>query len=130
MEGKRKIESYEDLDVYQKLCELHLEANEHTFEFPKFELFELGSQIRRSSNSAPANIAEGWNNKHINIYLEGINRAQGEIRETKHHLTMAFRKKYLDNEKFKNLIDRYNECGRMLKSLEKSLILWKSKPNT
>ncbi|MGR3310372.1 MAG: four helix bundle protein [Candidatus Brocadiales bacterium] len=127
MEGKRKIESYEDLGVYQKLCELHLEVNEHTFKFPKFELYELGSQIRRSSNSAPANIAEGWNNKHVNIYLEGINRAQGEIRETTHHLTMAFGKKYLDNEKFKNLIDRYNECGRMLRSLEKSLTSWRSK---
>jgi four helix bundle protein len=45
------------------------------------ELFELGSQLRRSSNSALANIAEGWNNKHTNIYLEGINRAQGELRE-------------------------------------------------
>lgn len=123
MEGKRKIESFDDLDVYQNLCELHLEVSEHTFKFPKFALYELGSQIRRSSNSAPANIAEGCNNKHINIYLEGINRAQGEIRETKHRLTMALRKKYLDNEKFKNMINRYNECGRMLRSLEKSLNL-------
>jgi len=32
----------------------------------KFELYELGSQIRRSSNSIAANLAEGWNNKHIN----------------------------------------------------------------
>jgi four helix bundle protein len=91
-EMKRKIESYEDLEVYQKLCDLHIEVNNLTFTFPNFEIYELGSQLRRSSNSAPANIAEGWNNKHINIYLEGINRAQGELRETRHHLKMAFRK--------------------------------------
>lgn len=52
-----KIESYEDLEVYQRLCDLHIKVNELTFLFPKFELYELGSQLRRSSNSAPANVA-------------------------------------------------------------------------
>jgi hypothetical protein len=33
-----KIESYEDLEVYQRLCQLHLEINEETLKFPKFEL--------------------------------------------------------------------------------------------
>ena len=124
---KRKIESYEDLEVYQKLCDLHIEVNDLTFTFPKFEIYELGSQLRRSSNSAPANIAEGWNNKHINIYLEGINRSQGELRETRHHLKMAFRKKYMAEAKYHDVINRYDECGRMLKALEKSLISWKSR---
>jgi four helix bundle protein len=54
---RKKIESYEDLEVYQKLCDLHLEVHKLTFTFPKFELYELGSQLRRSSNSSPANIA-------------------------------------------------------------------------
>ena len=66
---KAKVKSFEDLDVYQKLCYLHLEINKLSLSFPKFELHELGSQIRRSSNSIAANIVEGWNNKHINIYL-------------------------------------------------------------
>ena len=86
MGEKKKIESFEDLEVYQKLLELHLEISEIPLNFPKHELYELGSQIRRSSNSIPANLAEGWNNKHINIYLEGINRAFGEYQETLHHL--------------------------------------------
>lgn len=67
--GRWKIESYEDLEVYQKLCDLHIEVNDLTFTFPKFELFELGSQVRHASNSASANVAEGWNNKRVNIYL-------------------------------------------------------------
>jgi len=66
--------------------------------FPKFEMYELGSQLRRSSNSGPANIAEGFNNKHRNIYMESINRSLGEIRETQHHLMMAYRKDYLAKE--------------------------------
>lgn len=122
---RKKIESYKDLDVYQKLCDLHIEVNELTFTFPKFELYELGSQLRRSSNSSPANLAEGWNNKHINIYLEGINRAQGELRETEHHLSMALRKKYLSDERFRDLTSRYTECGKMLRSLERSLNSWR-----
>ena len=73
----KKISSYEDMDVYQKLLQLHLEVHELTLAFPKFELYELGSQLRRSSNSAPANFAEGWNNKHINIYLEGNQQSVG-----------------------------------------------------
>jgi len=124
---RKKIESYKDLDVYQKLCDLHIEVNDLTFSFPKFELFELGSQLRRSSNSIPANLAEGWNNKHVNIYLEGINRAQGELRETEHHLFMALRKKYLSDDQYQGFTNRYTTCGKMLSSLEKSLSTWKSK---
>lgn len=118
---KKKIESYEDLEVYQLLFELALEMHELSLTFPKFELYELGSQIRRSSNAIPANLAEGWNNKHIKIYLEGINRALGELQETKHHLKMTHQKKYLSDEQLKNYIDRYNQAGRMLWALAKSL---------
>ena len=118
---KKIIESFEDLDVYQKLSELHLDIHKLTLTFPRFELHELGSQLRRSSNSIPANVAEGWNNKHINLYLEGINRALGELRETMHHLTIAHKKKYFPVEIYKAYIERYNECGRMLKGLERSL---------
>ena len=124
---KKEIRTYTDLKVYQKLCDLHLDISEKSLEFPKFELFELGSQIRRSSNSIPANIAEGWNNKHINIYLEGINRAFGELRETLHHLYIAHKKEYFNYKQYSTLRNRYNECGRMLRGLERSLNNRKSK---
>ena len=100
---------------------LHLEINELSLNFPKFELYELGSQIRRSSNSAPANTAEGWNNQHTNIYLEALNRAIGECQETQHHLSVSFSKKYITQERFKDLDDRYQECIKMLHGLKKSL---------
>jgi four helix bundle protein len=118
---KNKIESYENLEVYQRLCKLHLEIHGLTLSFPDFEKFELGSQLRRASNSAPANLAEGWNNKHINIYLEGINRAIGEIQETKHHLNIAVKKKYLSDEKLSYFLEEYNNCGKMLNGLRNSL---------
>ncbi|MGB2866918.1 MAG: four helix bundle protein [Bacteroidota bacterium] len=69
---KQPIRSFEDLVVYQRLVQLHLEVHELTLRFPRFEMYELGSQLRKSSNSVPANIAEGWNNKHINTWKGSI----------------------------------------------------------
>ena len=116
-----KITSVDDLEVYRKLCDLAIEVHKLTLAFPRFELYELGSQLRRSSNSDPANLAEGFNNKHTNIYLEGISRAQAETRETVHHLKIAFQKKYLPSEKLNYFLMEYDICGRMLTNLEKSL---------
>ena len=111
----------EELNVYQKLFKLVLEVHEMTLTFPKHEMYELGSQLRRSSNSAPANLAEGFGNKHTAIYLECISRAQGEIRETKHHIRVAEGKKYISDEVLKSYLERYEECSKMLFGLENSL---------
>ncbi|MCU0453073.1 MAG: four helix bundle protein [Bacteroidetes bacterium] len=118
---EQAIHSFEDLVVYQKLLALVFEVHEISLSFPRFELYELGSQVRRSSNSGPANLAEGWNNRHTAIYLEGINRALAEIQETRHHLTVAHRKKYLSDDQLHSLLGRYEECRLMLKGLERSL---------
>jgi hypothetical protein len=48
----------EDLEVYQKLCRLHIEISELSHEWPLEEKYEIGSQVRRSSNSSPAQLAE------------------------------------------------------------------------
>jgi len=111
-----------DLKVYQRLCALVLEIHDLTMSFPQFEMYELGSQLRRASNSAPANLAECFANKHTNIYTEGISRAQGEIREVIHHLTISQNKGYLSKERFKYFCSAYEECSKMLFGLERSLI--------
>jgi four helix bundle protein len=49
---KRFLE-VEDLVVYQQLCELHIEVCNLSYRWPASEKYELGSQVRRSSNSAP-----------------------------------------------------------------------------
>jgi four helix bundle protein len=111
----------EDLRVYKKLLSLALEIHRVSLAFPKFELYELGSQLRQSSNSPPANLAEGFGNRHTNIFLECIGRAQGEIRETKHHLRVAYLKQYLPQAQFDRLQDEYTECSKMLYCLGQSL---------
>lgn len=58
-----QIRSFRDLKVYQKLRGLHLEVSQLTLRFPKFELYELGAQVRRSSNAVPSILAEGWESR-------------------------------------------------------------------
>ena len=111
----------EDLKVYQRLCQLHIEVGELTRTWPSEERFELGSQVRRSSNSSPANLAEKHSDRHIRNKIEGVNRARGEALETIHHLYIARLKGYIPEERYQAFRGRYQECIRMLNGLEKSL---------
>ncbi len=125
-----KVRSFRDLRVYQELKRLHLEVHNESLTFPRFELYELGSQIRRASNSAPAQLAEGHGSRHTNIYIEAISRSQGEIQETRHHLDMAHEKRYLSDARLRDLDGRYEACARMLERLHQSLSQWRGSTRT
>jgi len=113
----------EDLVVYQKLCELHLEVCDLTHNWPADEKYELGSQVRRSSNSAPAQLAEKHSDRHVRNRIEGVNHSRGEALETVHHLYVASQKRYIDLTLFESFRSRYHECVRMLNGLERKLEL-------
>ena len=128
----------EELEVYKKLCRLHIEVCELTRTWPPDERYELTSQVRRSSNSSPANLAEKHSDRHIRNKIEGVNRARGEALETVHHLYMAKLKGYLSNQVYQGFRGRYLECVRMLngmertfeKHLDESSRRWPSTPST
>src|SRR5687768_3813608 len=111
----------EDLQVYNKLCQLHIEVCSLSREWPREERFELTSQVNRSSNSAPAQLAEKHSDRHVRNKIEGVNRARGEALETVHHLFIAQCKSYCDQPTFAHYRDRYHECVKMLNGLEKTL---------
>lgn len=119
-----KIGSFRELRVYQRLRALHLELHVLSLGFPKFETYELGSQVRRASNAAPALVAEGWGSRHTNIYIEAVSRALGEVRETQHHVDVAKEKQYIAEDQFHRLDQAYDECGRMLEALHHALSDW------
>jgi len=52
--------SYKDLDIYTISLDLFLKVHPKTLQLPKYELYELGSQLRRSSDSVVSNIVEGY----------------------------------------------------------------------
>lgn len=51
---------YQKLEIFQLSRELAIQIHKMTLQLPKFDMFEEGSQIRRSSKSIPANIVEGY----------------------------------------------------------------------
>jgi four helix bundle protein len=109
----------ENLLVYQRLCDLHIEICDLCRCWPSEERFELCSQVRRSSNSAAANLAEKHNDRHVRNKIEGVNRARGEALESVHHLYIAQRKGYISVDAYELLRERYLECVRMLNGLER-----------
>ena len=109
----------EDLEVYRMLC--HIDVCDLTHQWPLEEKYELGSQARRSSNSAPAQLAEKNDDRHIRNKIEGVSRSRGEAGETVHHLFMAKLKEYITEEVHQEFRGRYKTCIRMLNGLEKTL---------
>ena len=111
----------EDLEVYKKLCQLHIEVCDLTHIWPQEEKYELGSQVRRSSNSSPSQLAEKNDDRHIRNKIEGVNRSRGEAAETIHHLYIAKLKGYISEKDYRQFRGGYKECIRMLNGLEKTL---------
>ena len=118
---KKNYLDVEDLEVYKKLCQLNIEVCDLTHQWPLEEKYELGSQARRSSNSAPAQLAEKNDDRHIRNKIEGVNRSRGEAAETIHHLFMSKLKGYIIEKVYLEFRGRYKECIRMLNGLEKTL---------
>jgi len=111
----------EDLQVYRELCELHIEVCRLSHRWPADEKYELGSQVRRSSNSAAAQLAEKYDDRHIRNKIEGVNRSRGEVAETIHHLFIAKLKGYIDRSTIDSFRSRYKRGIRMLNGLERAL---------
>lgn len=118
---ERAFLEVEDLDVYRRLCQLHIDVCNLSHSWPAEEKYELGSQVRRSSNSAPAQLAEKNDDRHVRNKIEGVNRGRGEAGETIHHLFVAHLKSYISRQTYEEYRSRYKECIRMLNGLEKTL---------
>ena len=121
IEEKRIFKTYRDLNVYQKSYQLAMDIFFLSKKFPKEETYSLTDQIRRSSRSIPANIAEGWaKRKHENIFLTHLLDSNGSCEETKIWLDFAKDCGYISNDEHHGLFNQYNEIGAMLNSMLKT----------
>ena len=110
-----KIKSYKDLEIYQLSFQLAAELHELSIKFPKFEIFEEGGQLRRSSKAIPATIAEGWGRRYYkNEFIKYLIYALASSDETLVHLDFIFRCKYIDENQYREYIDRYNVLGKKI----------------
>jgi four helix bundle protein len=112
------IRSYTDLEVYQRSFTLAKEIFLLTKQFPEEETYSLTDQIRRSTRSIPANLAEGWSKRRFeNIFKKHIVDAIGSCDETKVWLSFAVNCNYISLENFNHLHEQYEQLGKMLYSL-------------
>jgi four helix bundle protein len=104
-----KIQNYRELRVFQSAIELSMEIFELSKIFPSEEKYSLTDQIRRSSRSVCANIAEAWRKRRYKAaFISKINDCETEACETQVWLELAWRCKYLSEEKTNELIEKYD----------------------
>jgi four helix bundle protein len=83
--------NYKDLEIWQLSREIVIEIHKMSLELPKFEMYEEGSQIRKSCKSVKANIVEGYGRRNYkNEYMRFITFALASNDETLDHLETLF----------------------------------------
>jgi len=110
--------SFRDLEVYKLARQLSCEIFETTKDFPKEEMYSLTDQIRRSSRSVGAQIAEAWaKRRYIKHFISKLTDSDGEQQETQHWIETALDCEYITMELSDELLDRYASVGKMLNSM-------------
>jgi four helix bundle protein len=116
--------SYADfrkLKVWEKSHNLVLEIYKAAEKFPGMEMYGLTSQIRRSSVSIPANIAEGCGRKSDAEFARFLQIAMGSASELEYHLLLARDLRFLRDSDYKELDKVTIEIKQMLATLIKKL---------
>ena len=85
--------------------------------FPRDEMYGMTSQMRRSSASIAANIAEGYGRENRGSFVQYLRIAQGSLKETETHLLLSERVGLLKRKQIESLLEQSDELGRMLHSL-------------
>lgn len=107
--------SFRDLIVYRKARELSLEIFRLTKRFPKEETYSLTDQVRRSSRSMGAQIAEAWaRRRYEKHFISKLTDSDGEQQETQHWIETALDCEYISQEEARVLLEKCSEIGRLL----------------
>lgn len=104
-----KIVRHQDLEVYQTAFGTAMEIFTETKHFPKEEMYSLTDQIRRSSRSVCANLAEAWRKRrHAAAFAAKLCDCEAEAAETQTWLEFAVKCDYLSREKASALFKSYD----------------------
>ena len=112
------VKSFRDLDVYKLAREVSREIFIMSQEFPKEERYSLTDQIRRSSRSVGAQIAEAWGKRRYELhFISKLTDADSEQLETQHWLEVAEESIYINSEMSEGLLLKCESIGKMLQSM-------------
>src|SRR6266403_4077273 len=120
MSNKALIKSHRDLIVYQKAITLTMRVFELSKLFPREETYSLTDQVRRSSRSVCANLAEAWRKRRYEAaFISKLSDAEGEAAETQVHLEFAFHHPYVSRDEFLSVDDAYEKiCAQIVRMID------------
>lgn len=114
------IKHYRELNVYQNAMEWAIKVFKLTKSFPHEERYSLTDQIRRSSRSVCANLAESWRKRRYQAaFISKLSDAETEAAETQVHAEIAWRSGYLTEAQFKEVDAAYDHIlGQIVKMID------------
>jgi four helix bundle protein len=116
----RVINSVGDLEVYKLGFDTAMKIFEVSKAFPKEEKYSLTDQIRRSSRSVCANLAEGWRKRRYKaVFTNKLLDSAQEAAETQTWLQFALQCQYINKELFEELNEKYEHIFAMLNNMKK-----------
>lgn len=116
--------NYKDLEIWQLAREIVIEIHNLTlYKLPKFEMYEEGSQIRKSSKTVKSTIVEGFGRRNYKQdYLKFLTYAISSNDETTDHLETLYDTKSLtDEELYNHLKEKLDMLGRKLNNFIQSV---------
>ena len=119
------LRSHKELEVYKLAYRLAMEIFEISKSFPKEEKYSLTSQIRDSSRSVPANIAEAFRKRRYEkAFVAKLSDSEGEAAETQTWLDFSRDCKYMPAEICDHLNKEYEHVIAMIVNMLKSPEKW------
>lgn len=119
------LNTYRDLRVYQQSLDLCFRVFETTKKFPSEERYGLTDQVRRSSRSICANLAEAWHRRRYPAaFVAKLNDAEGEAAETQVWVDLACRCGYLGAKEAEGYHSAYDHVLAQLALMVKSPEKW------
>ena len=108
------MSNYKDLEIFQLAFDLSIKIHQASLKLPKFELFEQGSQIRRSSKSVKDNIVEGFGRRKYKAeYIKFLIYSISSCDETINHI-MTIKELYPELNQFDEFEKQYNILGKKI----------------
>lgn len=106
------MKSYRDLEIYKLSYDLAVKVHRMTLRLPKYELYEEGSQVRKSSKGIPACIVEGYGRGKYKLeFIKFLIYAHASCDETILHLNLLKDTNELDEKEMERFLQGYEELG-------------------
>jgi len=114
------VKTYKDLRVFQNSMEAAMLIFELTKKFPREEKYSMVDQMRRSSRSVCANMAEAWRKRRYRAaFVAKLSDAESEACETQVWVEFARRCQYLDNHECRQLDESYDKImGQIVRMID------------